>query len=307
MATNYYKLLGVSAEFSKQELRTAYKKAMLKVHPDVVGDTPEANEMAAEINLAFSTLSDNDKRRKYDTRYPQFREEVSQDNWATGAAPQPQRAPGERYVPPPPKGRTIYGSGTSPQTRNGGIDWGAMDNAARAARWREKADREPSIRTNAWGFEESPYQTKNSPPRGKGVDWAEWDAKKQDRQHKAYEAFRDREARARLRVSQNFNSEDEWWKDDTVIIRYISHGALCLSCGMALFMTNQLNPHVHYYEDPLFYFLLLPVVLLALKFLSMIEEEFFEAKFFRKLTDTHHAIFSVGLLSLYIAYVCLQN
>lgn len=63
---NYYSILGVSVNATDEEIKTAYRKLAKKHHPDIVGTSREANQVMAEINEAFSVLSDSKKRMLYD-------------------------------------------------------------------------------------------------------------------------------------------------------------------------------------------------------------------------------------------------
>jgi len=69
MATKreYYDILGVKKEASKADIKSAYRKAALKWHPDKNQDNKkEAEEKFKEINEAYQVLSDQGKRQKYD-------------------------------------------------------------------------------------------------------------------------------------------------------------------------------------------------------------------------------------------------
>ncbi|XP_064419676.1 dnaJ homolog subfamily C member 10 isoform X2 [Latimeria chalumnae] len=63
---DYYKLLGVSREASTREIRQAFKKLALTLHPDKNLNDPSAHEKFLKINRAYEVLKDDDLRKKYD-------------------------------------------------------------------------------------------------------------------------------------------------------------------------------------------------------------------------------------------------
>ncbi|KAL7623177.1 hypothetical protein AAE478_006858 [Parahypoxylon ruwenzoriense] len=63
---NLYKVLEVDSKATTDEIKKAYRKLCLKVHPDKAGNTPENNERFSRLNEAFSILSDELLRKAYD-------------------------------------------------------------------------------------------------------------------------------------------------------------------------------------------------------------------------------------------------
>lgn len=64
---NYYEILEVSVNASKEVIKNAYRALIKKYHPDsYVGDKMYAQEMVKKINEAYETLIDDNKRLLYD-------------------------------------------------------------------------------------------------------------------------------------------------------------------------------------------------------------------------------------------------
>src|SRR3982750_1940242 len=62
---DYYAVLGVAREASPEDIKKAYRKLARKYHPDVSKE-PNAEERFKEVQEAYETLKDPEKRAAYD-------------------------------------------------------------------------------------------------------------------------------------------------------------------------------------------------------------------------------------------------
>lgn len=66
MAEDYYQLLGVAKNASKDEIKKAFRKLAMQYHPDQNKNNPAAEEKFKKINEAYAVLSNDEKRKQYD-------------------------------------------------------------------------------------------------------------------------------------------------------------------------------------------------------------------------------------------------
>src|SRR5579864_992482 len=90
---DYYKILGIPKNTPEKDIKSAYRKAARKWHPDAnPTNQKEAEEKFKDIQEAYEVLSDPEKRRKYDvlgtdwqraaqdaTRHRQTRQQTTAD------------------------------------------------------------------------------------------------------------------------------------------------------------------------------------------------------------------------------------
>eukprot|EP00339_Tiarina_fusa_P009948 CAMPEP_0117018842 /NCGR_PEP_ID=MMETSP0472-20121206/14526_1 /TAXON_ID=693140 ORGANISM="Tiarina fusus, Strain LIS" /NCGR_SAMPLE_ID=MMETSP0472 /ASSEMBLY_ACC=CAM_ASM_000603 /LENGTH=441 /DNA_ID=CAMNT_0004723623 /DNA_START=30 /DNA_END=1355 /DNA_ORIENTATION=- len=77
----HYRILGIAADAGENDIKKAYRKMALKLHPDK-NSAPHADEAFKAVGLAYATLSDTQKRNIYD-RYG----EEDPDNRGGGMRP----------------------------------------------------------------------------------------------------------------------------------------------------------------------------------------------------------------------------
>jgi molecular chaperone DnaJ len=61
-----YEVLGVPRDASADEIKSAYRRLARRYHPDVNREDPQAEEKFKEVGAAYSVLSDQDRRAKFD-------------------------------------------------------------------------------------------------------------------------------------------------------------------------------------------------------------------------------------------------
>lgn len=78
---DHYKVLGVAKDAQEKDIRTAYRKLVLKCHPDKVQDPTlkaQKQEEFQKVQQAYELLTDEEERKKYDdqVRLAELREQL---------------------------------------------------------------------------------------------------------------------------------------------------------------------------------------------------------------------------------------
>lgn len=64
--SNYYNVLGLNMESSKEDVKRAYRRLAIEMHPDTATESKYGVDDFFRINQAYETLSDDEKRKEYD-------------------------------------------------------------------------------------------------------------------------------------------------------------------------------------------------------------------------------------------------
>lgn len=69
---DYYSLLEVTKKSSNEEIKANFRRLAKEYHPDANLDDPNAEEKFKQLNTAYDTLTNKEKRKKYDKQMSKF-------------------------------------------------------------------------------------------------------------------------------------------------------------------------------------------------------------------------------------------
>jgi len=129
LSRSYYDLLGVSPTAPADEIKRAFRREIAKYHPDKVQHLGQefqdiAVSKAAELTLAYKTLTDEAARAEYDAQAgtAPARAPAGATGWAATPAAASTTPEAHRPYTPPPEPPAGGGSATFAQERAGATD-----------------------------------------------------------------------------------------------------------------------------------------------------------------------------------------
>lgn len=71
MADNFYEVLGVAEDATPEEIKRSYRRLARQLHPDANPEDPHGEARFKELAIAYETLSDPERRQRYDLFGPE--------------------------------------------------------------------------------------------------------------------------------------------------------------------------------------------------------------------------------------------
>jgi curved DNA-binding protein CbpA len=78
---DFYEVLGIDKSASDAQIKAAFKRMAMKYHPDRNPGNKQAEENFKLINEAYHTLTDHEKRSRYDSRFHWVSEQTNDFYW----------------------------------------------------------------------------------------------------------------------------------------------------------------------------------------------------------------------------------
>ncbi|GAA4351592.1 hypothetical protein GCM10023185_10370 [Hymenobacter saemangeumensis] len=102
MSQNHYQVLGVAANAPAAEIKRAYRKLVVRYHPDKHGGDPRYEEQFKAIAAAYRVLSDPGRRASYDFQLSQAERRAEEARRQQQYRPASQHVYGVPMPPPEP-------------------------------------------------------------------------------------------------------------------------------------------------------------------------------------------------------------
>lgn len=120
---DYYQILGVPKNSSAKDIKKSYYALAKQFHPDTNKGDPDSSKKFQEVSEAYEVLSDDQKRREYDT-YGQTTEQMNRSGQGAGRGPQgfAQDWQFRSTVDPEELFRKIFGEAGFRGQQQGGFD-----------------------------------------------------------------------------------------------------------------------------------------------------------------------------------------
>ncbi|MBD5388815.1 DnaJ domain-containing protein [bacterium] len=87
LAVDYYAVLGIAKDASADDMKKAYKKKALELHPDKNPNNPDVAEQFKLVAVAYGVLSNPERKNQYDRL--RHKTSMGTEQWAQHHEPAP--------------------------------------------------------------------------------------------------------------------------------------------------------------------------------------------------------------------------